>query len=226
MSFLPNPSTIRRGLPVAACVLALFATTAVAQDGDDDGVLPKHSSDNSNSSTPAAVGVSMAAPASDAIDPTEAMLSITDLVGPTVLDTTVAPADAMFVASGPVNYEITDVSVGLQASGLLGLPAGYAVKFNAPQAAAARAALLVVHPADVGLEALLSGAVAPTFIVPVGDLPTADLAQLQDLVSHHAGALPGLAVSLVYVSLDTTGALHVAAARITTDGAPIEIVVH
>jgi hypothetical protein len=206
----------------------LFLSSAlVAQDSDDEGVLPHHDNTNQNAgeTTPTAVGIAATAPGLDQLDATAACLAITSLVGDTQLDTSASPADAMFVASSPYRYALGQ-SVTLQGSGQLLLPGGYDVQFQAPVSAAGSVALLVAQPASVELSDVLSGAVAPSFIVPLGALPAADLNVLQGLVENHAKALSGLAVSLVYVSIDTQQGLHVSAARLTTDSAPVEIIIH
>jgi len=218
---------IRYAALAAAGAVLFFSSAVLAQDSDDEGVLPHHDNESQNAgeTTPTAVGISAAAPGLDLLDATTARIEITSLVGDTQFDSSASPADAMFVASSPYRYALGQ-GVTLQGSGQLLLPAGYDVQFQAPVSAAGSVALLIAHPESVELSDVLSGAVAPSFIVPLGALPTADLNLLQGLVENHAKALSGLAVSLVYVSIDTQQALHVSAARLTTDSAPVEIIIH
>jgi hypothetical protein len=222
-----NLFRFRHAALAAAGALLFLTSAAVAQDSDDEGVLPHHdnSSQNAGQTTPTVVGISAATPGLDQLDATAASLAITSLSGDTQLDTNASPADAMFVASGAYRYAFGQ-SVTLQGNGQLLLPGGYDVQFQAPASAAAGVALLVVHPDSVELSAVLSGAVAPSFIVPLGALPAADLTVLQGLVESHANALSGLAVSLVYVSIDPQQAVHVSGARLTTDSAPVEVIIH
>lgn len=221
MDPLMNFDRMRRAA-LAACLAFLLVPAVSAQDTDDDGTLPHH--DGAAAAEPGTVGVAAAAPGLDLLQADSARLSIEAIEAETSLDTSVMPADAMFIADGPYRYEV-GYGVRLQADGQLMLADGYHIALQAAPQAVARVTLLVVHSESVGLPALLSGAAAPLFVVSVGDLAVADLGVVQGLVQHHADTLAGLAVSLVDVSLDLQGDMHLGAARFTTDGGPVQIAI-
>jgi hypothetical protein len=216
-----NFARLRRATLVA-CAALVFAAAAPAQDSDDDGALPHHQ--GPSASEPGTVGVSSASPGIDQLVGPSARLSITAMQGQTTLDTSALPADAMFVALGPYRYEYGD-EVSLQGHGQLMMPEGYDITLLAAPQSIARTTLLVVHQEAVSLAALLTGTAAPLYVLKVGDLAAADLSLLQGLTVQHASSLPGLAVSVVDVSVDTKGLVHVAGARFTTESGPVEIVI-
>jgi hypothetical protein len=216
-----------RGALVAVTALALLAARAPAQDGDEDGVLPKHGSSSGSSEdqyAPGVVGLTQAALGIDQLTATQAHLTFTSASGSTVLDTAPTAGQATFLPEGPIDYSLTEESVSLQGDGQLVLQDEMSIKFEAAPDALAQAAYLVVTAADADLHGLLAGNVAPAFVLPIGDLPAVDLGQLQTLVTNHAGVLDGLKVSLVYLSLDDEGDLHKAAAGLTPNGATVEVV--
>jgi|GEM_PF-5097429 len=216
------------GILRATSILALLAVPVAAQDNDEDGTLPS-SYDQGNSSTeastPGVVGVVAVDLGDDVLDPAEARLIATDLDGPTELDLDASPAEAMFVTSGTLDLHADDAAVTLQGSGELVLQPGFGVLLEAAPQATGRVTLLVLHAADADLHALLAGAVAPVAMIAAGDVPSVDLGLLQELVVNHAGGLAGLHVTVVDLSLDLQGGLHLAAARLTTEADPIEFVI-
>ncbi|HEX5010816.1 MAG TPA: hypothetical protein VFY71_10470 [Planctomycetota bacterium] len=226
MTYFPSRLPWRSAL-VAVTALALLAARAPAQDGDEDGVLPKHGSSSGSSEdqhAPGVVGLAGADLGIDQLAATQAQLVFTSLSGTTVLDTSAGATQATFLPEGPIDYSLTEESVCLQGDGQVVLQDEMTIKFEAAPEALGRAAYLVVTAADADLHGLLAGSVAPAFVLPIGDLPAVELGQLQKLVTNHAGVLNGLKVSLVYLSLDDQGDLHKAAAGLTPDGASVEIV--
>ena len=104
---------------------------------------------------------------------------------------------------------------------------GYAITLKAaPRAVASRDGADRPRGLSVSLSSLLAGTGGPLYVMGLGDFASADLGLLQGLVDQHANALAGLAVSLVDVSLDAQGDVHIAAARFTTNSGPIEISIH
>jgi len=219
-----------RGALVAVTALALLASRAPAQDGDEDGVLPKHGSSSGSSGSsedqfgPGVVGLAESGLGIDQLTATQAQLVFTSPSGAMLLDTSAAASDATFLPEGPIDYGVTEESVSLQGDGQLVLQDEMTISFQAAPESLGQAAYLVVSGADADLHGLLAGKVAPAFVLPIGALPAVDLGQLQQLVTNHADVLGGLKVSLVYLSLDDEGVLHKAAAGLTPGGATVEIV--
>jgi hypothetical protein len=222
MDISMNLYRLRRSA-LLACAALVFVSTVSAQDSDEDGVLPHNQA--ASAAEPGMVGIAAASPGLDLIQADTACLSIEATEGETSLDTSVSPADAMFIALGAWRYEF-GYGVRLQAEGSLMLADGYSITLKAAPQAVARATVLIVHANSVSLPDLLAGTGGPMYVVGLGDLATADLGLLQGLVDQHAKALADFAVSLVDVSLDAQGDVHVAAARFTTDSGPIEISIH
>jgi hypothetical protein len=206
-----------------ACAALVFVSTVSAQDSDEDGVLPHNQA--SSAAEPGMVGIAAAAPGLDLLEADTARLSIEATQGETSLDTSVSPADAMFIAPSAWRYEF-GYGVRLQADGELMLADGYSIALKAAPQAVARTTVLIIHADSVSLSDLLAGAGGPMYVMGIGDLPIADLGLLQGLVDQHANVLTGFAVSLVDVSLDAQGEVHIAAARFTTSSGPIEISIH
>ena len=219
MDISMNLDRLRRA-GLLACAALVFVSAVSAQDSDEDGVLPHHQ--GASAAEPGTVGIAAAAPGLDLIEADTARLSIEAVQGETSLDTSVSPADAMFIALGAWRYEF-GYGVRLQAEGSLMLADGYSIKLQAAPQAAARTTVLIVHADSVSLSSLIGGAGGPMYVLGLGDFASADLGVLQGLVEQHAQALAGFAVSLVDVSLDVHGDVHIAAARFTTDAGPIEI---
>ena len=219
MDISMNLCRLRRA-GLMACAALVIVSAASAQDSDDDGALPHHQ--GSSAAEPGTVGVAAAEAGLDLLEADTARLSIEAIEGETSLDTSVSPADAMLIASGAWRYEF-GYGVRLQADGELMLADGYSITLQAAPQAVARATVLVVHADSVSLSDLLAGAGGPMYVMGLGDFATADLGLMQGLVEQHANALAGLAVSLVDVSLDAQGDIHIAAARLTTGGGPIQV---
>jgi hypothetical protein len=212
-----------RRTALLACAALVFVSTVSAQDSDEDGVLPHNQA--SSAAEPGMVGIAAADSGLDLLEADTARLSIEALEGETSLDTSVSPADAMFIALGAWRYEY-GYGVRVQAEGQLMLADGYAITLKAAPQAVARATVLIVHADSVNLSSLLAGTGGPMYVLGLGDFANADLGVLQGLVDQHANALAGFAVSLVDVSLDAQGNVHIAAARFTTDAGPIDISIH
>ena len=216
-----------------AFALALAGAPARAQDGDDDGVLPKqgagggtssNTDGSSSSSASGSLGLS-GTPGADTLDPAKASLVFTADQGTLMVDTAAAPEAATFVASGSFDFTIGDTSAEVQGHGQLLPQPGLTAQLLAAPDALGRVALLVVHDAQADLAALLSGAQAPGLVLSVGDLPVLDLAKAQNSVSHYEAQLPGLAVSVVFLSVDADGQVHASGARLDPAGGPIEIAI-
>lgn len=222
MNLPMNLVRVRR-TALLACAALVFVSSVSAQDSDDDGALPHNQA--TSSAEPGVVGIAAADPGLDLLKADTARLSIEAIEGETSVDTSISPADAMFVALGAWRYEV-GYGVRMQAEGQLMLADGYEITLKTAPQAVARATVLIVHSESVSLASLLAGAGGPMYVLGLGDLAVADLGLVQGLVEQHANALAGCAVSLVDLSLDGQGNLHIAAARFTTDAGPIEISIH
>ncbi len=216
----------------AALLLALAGAPARAQDGDDDGVLPVQNNGgstddtggSSSSTAPGSLGLSGAA-GSDTLDQAMAHLAFGAQQGLLLVDTEAAPEAATFVASGDFSFAIGDTTAEVQGDGQLVLQAGLTQQLVAAADSLARMALIVAHEAGADMAALLSGAQAPSLVLAVGDLPALDLAKAQAAVGRHEAQLPGLAVSVVFLSVDTAGQLHASAATLDPAGGPVGILI-
>jgi hypothetical protein len=230
---MTNPT--RKTLPTAiaaALVLVLAGAPAHAQDGDDDGVLPKQNNGgstgntggSSNNTAPGMLGLSGTA-GSDVLEAARARLVFAAAVGPLMVDTEAAPEEATFASSGSISFAIDDTTAEVQGDGLLLLQAGLTQQLVAAPDALARVALIVAHEAGADVAALLSGAQAPSLVLAVGDLPALDLAKAQAAVGRHEAQLPGLAVSVVFLSVDASGQLHASAVTLDPAGGPVGILI-
>jgi hypothetical protein len=227
----PIRNVLRTAL-AAAFVLALAAAPARAQDGDDDGVLPKqndggsagNTGGSSNDTAPGSLGLS-GAPGSDVLDPARARLVFGAAQGPLMVDTQAAPGAATFAASGSIDVSIGDSTAEVQGDGQLLLQPGLTQWLAAAPDALARVALIVVHEAGADVAALLSGAEAPSLVLAVGDLPALDLAKAQAAIGRHEAQLPGLAVSVVFLSVDTAGQVHASAVTLDPAGGPVGVLI-
>ncbi|MBM3984530.1 MAG: hypothetical protein FJ296_02375 [Planctomycetes bacterium] len=230
---MTNPTcTALRSAFVAALVLALVGAPAHGQDGDDDGVLPKQDNGassgdtggSSGSTAPGALGLSGTL-GGELLDPAQARLVFTAAAGPLLVDTEAAPEAATFLASGQLDFAIDDSTAEVQGDGQLVLQAGLVQQLVAAPDSLARMALIVAHEAGADVAALLSGAQAPSLVLALGDLPVLDLAKAQAAVSRHEAQLPGLAVSVVLLSVDASGQLHASAATLDPAGGPVGILI-
>lgn len=225
----------RRPLLAAVALLALCAAGARAQDNDDDGVLPGSPKPGSGTSSSAGGGSSgetssgtlgLAGPQGlDLLDAREARLVFTSVAGPFAVDDEAEPQAAAFLAAAPYDFTWTDDFAAVQGSGALVLQPGLDVELVAAEEALVSGVFLVVHAAGAPLAGVLAGEVPVALLVPVGELPSLDLAQAQAAVSRHADVLAGLQVSVVQASLDAAGLLHLGAVRLDPAGSAIEVAI-
>lgn len=233
--------TWRRLLMPTLCVLSLLmlAATAPAQDTDDDGVLPTHttgdqpvgsgggggSGSSSSSTVTTTVGIT-AAMDDDALDPEQASISLSSILGDTQLATEVDPEEATFVADTEgLTIQQMPNDVSIQGRGDLWLQANLAGTFRAPADSVVRMLVLILHDDTDSLDDVLSGDAQPQFIGILGSQSSFDLNFFQAVVLHHAADLPGISASLVYLSRDQGGDQHASAVRLSTSGGPIQVII-
>lgn len=225
----------RRPLLVALALLALCLSGARAQDQDDDGVLPGLPKSGAGSSTASSGGTSgesvsgtlgLAGPQGlDLLDPREARLVFACLAGPLMLDDEVDPQAAAFLAAAPYDFTLGEDTAVVQGTGQLVLQPGLSTALVAADEAVVSGAFLVLHGAGADLSAVLSGAEPAFLVIPVGDLPSVDLAVAQAAVSRHADVLAGLEVSVVQASVDSLGEMHLGAVRFDPVGSALEVLI-
>jgi hypothetical protein len=229
----------RMGAALALSGITLLASgSAVAQDNDDDGVLPFHdsSSQEGNVSGGAGGGGSSAgATASTTIgisgsvddgtlDSRHTHLELSTAAGGTDVAVDEDLEGATFSAeAGGLNVAADEQSVRLQGRGELSLHEGLEARLHAAPDALARLVLLVLDDGQDSLQDVLAGQTQPALILSMGDLVVADLVVFQRILSHHAADLPGVHATLVFGSVDAGGELHLAAVRGGTDGEPLEV---
>ena len=238
LSHLPgaSPRPWLAGLCVGA--LLLLPGAAAAQDTDDDGVLPCAGGSSGNSAGGGAGGAMSSDSASGVFgvstiveaaqtDPTIAHVRVEALTGPLTVVEGVPSAEATFDAQpGTAVIEPTDQGLLMQGEGGLGVPDTLPMTFEAAEKAIVRTVILLLDDGSSSLGDLLAGKSHPDQVVVVGDVPAVGLQAFHALVAQHEQDLPGMGVTLVFVSVDTQGLLHLSAVRAATDGGPLEIVTH
>ena len=228
---------IWRATLTAACVL-LLSTVILAGDTDDDGVLPaapgtegsghQETGDQGQSAGSLTILGLAANLADDVLDPQRGSVRLTAQAGQMDVDATVATDDAVFAGQGaePVNLAFDGVTTAeLQGPGQLAAPSGLDETLVAAPLAFARVAVLVLDDGSGTLEDLLSGQVPPQLVVSLGNLPALDLGLLRDKVAQHAQALGSHRVSVVMVSVDLSGQVRFAGARVAATDGPTEIAI-
>jgi hypothetical protein len=232
------------GVALTVCSLILFTSgAALAQDNDDDGVLPGHGGSaaapgqngapGSGSSGSASTGVSVgtqigiAGPLEDGlIDGRRAALQLSTAAGGTDVAFDVDSQDATFTGDvAGLNVSVGEDAVRLQGSGTLSLHTGVAAAMVRAQHAFMGWVFLVLDDGQASLKDTLAGKTQPDLIVSLGNLWMADLVVFQRILSHHAADLPGVHATLVFVSMDPTGAMHYAAVRGSTAGDSLEVAI-
>ena len=222
---------LRRTFHVAACALLLSAAV-LAGDNDPVGVLPATGTgDESQSAGEASLGLS-AVIADDQLDPGLGSIHVSVPFGPLHVNVDVPAESAVFVGLGdePVNLVVSKPqdppSADLQGPGQLAAPSNLDEMLVAAPLALARVAVVVVDDGTATLEQLLSGQALPQMVLGLGDVTVLDLALLRAKVAQHAKALGSHRVSVVMVSLDLTGEVRFAAARVGATDEPTEIAIH
>jgi hypothetical protein len=226
--------TWRRLLMPALCVVSvlMLAAAAPAQDSDDDGVLPNQtagdkpaggSGANINSSASTTVSVT-AAMDDDVLDPEQASLALSSVVGDTTLATEVDAADAVFVADTQgltIQQDADEVSI--QGLGDLWMHENLSGQFRAPTEMLFGMFVLVVDDGTSSLDDLLDGNTQPLYVAGMGNLSSFSLNVFYSAVMHHAAELDGFSVTLIHVSLDQELQRHASAVRLSSSGGPVEV---
>lgn len=225
-------------LGAGAALVCVLSQGVLAQDNDDDGVLPVSGSgsendgskpDGSGSTGNEAVStqsdVLVAGELQDELDPARATLQIQSAQGGSELVTDAAVEDATFVADPP-QFAAGDVGAGpeFQASGQLNLHEGLQARFVPAQLASKSVALLVLAKDGPTLQAEVSGATQPELVIPLGQPEALDLVKLAATAAKYADVLPGYHATVVFVSVQA-GELHTAAVRARTEGGPLDVVI-
>ena len=149
------------------------------------------------------------------------------------MDTAEAAEVAPAGSHQPMWLASLDDGVALQTDGSVQVHLGplgqgdLRARLDAPQQTTVVAGFLVVDHGLETLEGLLDVNSSPQgvgTIVHLGEVATVDLNTLQHDVQTQGAALHGTHVSVVLLSLDYQGELHVAAARVPIAGGPIEVV--
>ena len=224
-------------LGAGAALVCVLSQGVLAQDNDDDGVLPVNGSgsENDGSKPPGGSGgtgneavstqsdVLVAGELQDELDPARATLQIQSAQGGSELVTDAAVEDATFVADPP-QFAAGDVGAGpeLQASGQLNLHEGLQARFVPAQLASKSVALLVLAKDGPTLQAEVSGATQPELVIPLGQAEALDLVKLAATAAKYADVLPGYHATVVFVSVQA-GELHTAAVRARTEGGPLDV---
>jgi hypothetical protein len=227
-------------LGAGAALVCVLSQGVAAQDNDDDGVLPvtgsgsqtdhgPGDSNGGNGSGNQAVSVQtyvlVAGELQDELDAARATLQIQSDLGGSELVTDSAPEDATFLADPP-QIAAGDAGAGpaLQASGQLHLHEGLQARLVPAQLASKSVALLVLAKDGPTLKAELSGATQPELVIPLGQAEAVDLVKLAATAAKYADQLPGYHATIVFVSVQA-GELHTAAARVHTEGGPLDVVI-
>jgi len=211
----------------AALGLAMFASSLLAQNNDNGGVLPGMPSGQ----TKAAQSAMDTVLATDGqmegttVNGVEGTLSVSaDGFAAVAVAAGVSPDDAEFHTSGSIVAEQTaEGGLLIQGSGTLNTEIGLKLRLQAASQAMARTAILVGDSGSQPLADLLSGKAKPFAAIALGNMPGLDLGLLDHLLQKHAGAAVPFRATVVFVSVDKWGIVHLAAAAGRTDGGPLEI---
>lgn len=237
-SFLRRSGPAARGRArlAGACAVALLLLcgAAAAQDNDDDGLLPYSNPTNngagggtSDASTSAVVGVSTELEATTVDSDVAAIrVSSTSSQAATVVGG-VAPDEATFVAEpGTAVAQQSGDTVLLQGNGTLFAPDTQPMRLERAQQAKSATVLLLLDDGTAKLKDVLAGKAKLDQVVVVGDAASVKVQTFQALVDAHADDIGTQRVTLVFVSADKHGMLHLAGLAATADGAPMELVTH
>lgn len=243
-----DPTRFRLGvlLPLLCAFLCLFVGTDVlASDPDDDWGLPTivdGPDDGDNSSTGGEddkdiqIGLDVSeVPLEDAVG-----IVLVDILGSddtgfvegvTADEAEIAPVpDA--VAPGPVVIQSLGDGVAMQGQFLLKLPfkgeGPLQATIRSPADAVSVAALLTVDDLDSIEELVADPSGVPagvSTVLPVGKVAVVNLNAFQLLVDTYGHLLGAKNVSVMVLSTDSDGELHVSVARMDANGGPMEVLV-
>lgn len=231
-----NVSTSRPGNPTrlwVALLVFLLSIPVGANDNDPDWGLPGPVNNlgggksESATYTFAASGEFEAAVLPSTVGHTDVTLKGAESVDVSAADTGADPVIAAHPSG--VRHEAVPGGQALQGSADVTLDEGMGAVLRAPESASVLLTFLMLDVGAQGLGALVaSDGHGVHGVVPMGAVTSVDLVKLQSLVKTHAAALSGevgqpVGVSVVMISVDPAGQVHVAGARVTTDGASIEV---
>lgn len=226
--------SLRRFVSVSLALL-LATGGAVAQDNDDDGVLPGKGGKSGMGGT-GGQQAATAAPAVDlvvagevvdaVIDGTRALVAV-DVTGDLVVvppnEADQADVDTKGMALPVEMIDDGTGSLRFQGEADVVLPDGAAATAHAAPAASLTMAAIMVDDGSVPVDDYLDGQAVPPVLDVLGDVPSLDLRHFRELVSHYGEDYPGLYVTWVFASTDAQGALQLLAVRARTDGTDLEI---
>jgi hypothetical protein len=234
------PAALR--LVAAAGLVCLLSQGLLAQDNDDDGVLPvtggssegegtnpggggTSSGSSGNEGVSVQSDVLVAGELQDELDPARATIQLDGTQGSTGLVSEASAEEATFVADPPV-FAAGETGSGqaLQASGQLHLQEGLQARFVPAQLASKSVALLLLAHDGPTLAAEAGGATKPELVIPLGAAVEIDVNKLAAITEKYADVLPGYHATVLFVSAQA-GELHVAAVRTHTEGGPVDVLV-
>lgn len=243
-------STFRHPLVAVSLlgVLLVFAAPVHAGDPDDDWGLPKtagapvgdglgggNGGSSSSSASPGDVAVHGEIIPSE-LDGTVAVLTVdrTGADGSGLLPVDEPVAAELVVAEGVARTAPLADGAQVQGDLLLRLGGTVSATLTAAEIASARAAFLVLEggqgAATLGhlLDGALTGVVPSAVLAAanIGDVAELDVDALAGLVASHEALLHAAGVghvSIVLLSRDSIGALHVAGARVPVAGGDVEV---
>ncbi|HTE06804.1 MAG TPA: hypothetical protein VK824_11445 [Planctomycetota bacterium] len=207
--------------------LLMLCGGLVAQNNDNGGILPGMSTGaakTSQSSTDSILAVDGQMEGTVANPELGALTVSHDGYASVALATGVSPDDAEFHATGVlVAQQMPDGGLEVQGAGTLNPEIGLGLRLQAATMAAARAAVLLGDDGTHSLAELLAGKAQPFAAIALGDLPSLDLLAFHHLLQKHADLPVPIRVTVVLVSRDAAGAVHLAAVGGRTDGNLLEL---
>ena len=230
-----HPNTGHRHLLLLAILAFSWIALPVHAGGDNDGVgvLPSADEDSNDDSSVAAATVGLglwgeqdsaaivASRGSFDIDRTSS--------GGTELSTAESPESALIEAAD-INEPlvVADLDEGARLQGHMTVqPAeDLALVMRAPEEHVLTIAVLLFESGYESIEAMIDDPSSGQMhgALALGALAEVDVVRLDDLVKARAGSLPGSHVTLLVVTVDDEGAIHVTGARMAhAEGSEIEL---
>jgi len=212
--------------------VATLASGLLAQNNDNGGVLPVASGGTSATNanthdTTLAVDGQVEGNTTDSFVPTlrvsaEGYAVVGVAAG-------VSADDAEFHSTGTLLVEqasagpSTSGDLLLQGNGTLNPEIGLGLVLRPANQAMVRTAVLVGSSADQSLESLLSGATTPFAMVAMGDVPSLNLTAFDHQLQKQDNPGAPFRATIVFLSVDPMGGLHLAAVSGITGGGAVEL---